>query len=173
MSAVLLATDAVAPVSDKPAVPFATVYITLTKPEHIQRVMQANTWKGLHGKATEPAEWSERRRQHEFRKAAELAVSAELCHQEEMREFKDQAGQRRKNESRGGGGEGQVQAPVSRPPRGQRVGAAGHGRTIQSQLPERVEFVELDGPQCPGCGLDSREFPGTEDSQVLEIEVQA
>ena len=89
-----------------------------------------------------------------------------------MREFKDQAGQRRKNESRGGG-EGQVQAPVSRPPRGQRVGAAGHGRTIQSQLPERVEFVELDGPQCPGCGLDSREFPGTEDSQVLELEVQA
>ena len=114
-----------------------------------------------------------------------------------MREFKDQAGQReaalraqlelahakvrdlrkrlfgRKNESRGGGGEGQVQAPVSRPPRGHRVVAAGHGRTIQSQPPERVEFVELDGPRCPSWGLDLREFPGTEDSQVLEIEVQA
>ena len=197
MNAVLLATDAVAPVSDKPAVPFATVYITLTKQEHIQLVMEANTWKGLHRKATERAEWSERRRQHEFRKAAELAVSAELRHQEEMREFKDQAGQReaalraqlelahakvrdlrkrlfgRKSESRGGGGEGQVQAPVSRAPRGHRVGAAGHGRTMQSQLPERVELVELDGPQCPSCGLDLREFPGTEDSQVLEIEVQA
>ena len=196
MNAVLLATDAIPPVSDGPAVPFACVYVTLTKQEHIQLVMDANTWKGLHRKATERAEWSERRCQHEMRRAAEVAISVELRHQQEMREFKDQAGQReaalraqlevvhakvrdlrkrlfgRKSESRGGS-EDRVQAPVLRAPRGHRVGAAGHGRTMQSHLPERVELVELDGPQCPSCGLDLREFPGTEDSQVLEIEVQA
>jgi transposase len=197
MNAVLLATDAIPPVNDRPAVPFATVYVTLTKQEHIQLVMDANTWKGLHRKATERAEWSERRHQHELRRAAEVAVSGELRHQEEMREFKDQAGQReaalraqlevahakvrdlrkrlfgRKSESRGGGTEDRGHAPVLQAPRGHRVGAAGHGRTMQSLLPERVELVELDDPQCPSCGLDLREFPGTEDSQVLEIEVQA
>ena len=164
MNAVPFAKDAVAPVSGKPAVPFATVYITLTKKEHIQPVMDANTCEGLHRKATERAEWRERRRQHEFRRATKLAVSAELLHQEAMREFTDQAGHREaalraqlevahfkardlgkrlfgcKSEPRGGG-KGQVQSPVSRPPRGLRVGVAGHERTMQSQLPERVELA--------------------------------
>ncbi len=197
MNAVLLATDATPPASDKPAVPFATVYVTLTKQEHIQLVMDANTWKGLHHRATERAEWAERRHQHELRRAAELVASAELRHQQEMREFKDQAGQReaalraqlelahakvrdlrrrlfgRKCEARGGGSEAQPQATVERAPRGQRVGAPGHGRTMLPHLPERVELVELDDPQCPSCGLGLREFPGTEDCEVLEIEVQA
>ena len=37
----------------------------------------------------------------------------------------------------------------------------------------RVEVVELDCPRRPQCGLSLGEFPGTEDSQVLEIEVKA
>ncbi len=41
-----------------------------------------------------------------------------------------------------------------------------------SHLPERSEFV-IDSPQCPNCGLALSIFPGTEDSEVLEIEVQA
>ena len=197
MTAVLLATDVIASARDKPPVPFATVYVTLTKQEHIQLVMDANTWKGLHRKATERAEWGERRHQHELRRTAELAVSVELRHQQELREFKDQAGQReaalraqlelahakvrdlrrrlfgRKCESRSGGSEGQLQATGVRAPRGHRAGAPGHGRTMLAHLPERVELVELDDPQCPSCGLGLREFPGTEDCEVLEIEVQA
>jgi transposase len=188
--------DAIRAVGDKAPAPFATVYVTLTKQEHIQLVMDANTWKGLHRRAKERAEWNERRHRHEMLKAAELAHSRQQQLQQEFCDFKDQAGQReaalrvelelsqakvrdlqkrlfgRKSESHGGT-EVQTQAPVVRAPRGHQRGAPGHGRTTQVHLPERVEVVGLDSPQCPRCGLALGEFPGTEDSQVLEIEVQA
>jgi transposase len=44
---------------------------------------------------------------------------------------------------------------------------------MQSHLPERIEWVAIDTAQCPRCGLALSIFPGTEDSEVLEIEVQA
>ena len=44
---------------------------------------------------------------------------------------------------------------------------------MQAHLPQRSERVELDALQCPQCGLELGVFPGTEDSEVLEIEVQA
>ena len=62
---------------------------------------------------------------------------------------------------------------MSSAPRGQQRGTPGHGRARQSDLPALVEVVELDCPTCPQCGLSLGEFPGTEDSQVLEIEVKA
>ena len=57
--------------------------------------------------------------------------------------------------------------------RGQQRGTVGHGRTIESQLSERHEDIVLEKPQCPECGLALKEFAGTEDTQVLEIEVKA
>ncbi|EQD44975.1 hypothetical protein B1B_13272, partial [mine drainage metagenome] len=42
-----------------------------------------------------------------------------------------------------------------------------------SELPVREEIVALALPCCPKCGKGLREFPGTEDSEVLEIEVKA
>jgi len=84
MSAVPCPMDAIFPVSDAPPVPFASVYVTLTKQEHIRLVMEANSWKGLHRKATERAEWNERRHQHELLKLKlqaeqrETALRAEL-----------------------------------------------------------------------------------------------
>ena len=53
-------------VSHKPPVPFASVYVTLTKQEHIGLVMDANSWKGMHRKATARTEWNERRHEHEL-----------------------------------------------------------------------------------------------------------
>ena len=44
---------------------------------------------------------------------------------------------------------------------------------MQPQLPQRIELVGLDSPECPRCGLALGSFPGTEDSEVLEIEVKA
>ena len=223
MNAVLCPIDAMPAVSDKPSVPFATVYVTLTKQEHIRLVMEANSWKGLHRKATERADWNERRHRHEVlelkqqaaqgaellmkatanrwrtlrRRVAARAAGREQRHQQELREFKDQAAQRevalraelevvhakvrdlqkrlfgRKSESRSSGTEVQGQVSPARASRGHQLGAPGHGRTMQPHLPERVEDIELDSPQCPSCGLGLSEFPGTEDSEVLEIEVQA
>jgi transposase len=171
--------DAISPVSDTPPVPFAAVYVTLTKQEHIGLVMEANSWKGLHRKATERAEWNERRHQHELLKLklraaqCETALRAEL----ELAHAKVRDLQKRlfgrKSESRGGGSEVQAQAPMARARRGHRRGAPGHGRTMQPHLPQRIELVGLDSPQCPRCGLALGSFPGTEDSEVLEIEVKA
>ena len=42
-------------VSDKPPVPVASVYVTATKPEQIELVMEADSWKGKHRKAIERA----------------------------------------------------------------------------------------------------------------------
>jgi len=196
MDAVLCPIDAIPTVSDKPPVPFASVYVTLTKQEHIRLVMDANSWKGLHRKATERAEWNERRHRHELLELKQEAAARAQRHQEELRELKNQGAQReaelgaqlevahakvrdlqkrlfsRKSESRRGS-EAQVQAPVASAPRGHLRGAPGHGRTMQPQLPQRIELVELDSPQCPSCGLALGSFPGTDDSEVLEIEVQA
>ena len=179
MSAVPCPINAIPPVSEKPPVPFATVYVTLSKQEHIRLVMEANSWKSLHRKATERAEWNERRHQHELLELklqaaqCETALRAEL----ELAHAKVRDLQKRlfgrKSESRGGGSEVQAQAPVARARRGHRRGAPGHGRTMQPHLPQRIELVGLDSPQCPNCGLALGRFPGTEDSEVLEIEVKA
>ena len=39
--------------------------------------------------------------------------------------------------------------------------------------PQPIETVGVDSPQCPACGEFLDEFPGTQDSEVLEIEVKA
>ena len=44
---------------------------------------------------------------------------------------------------------------------------------MHPHLPVRVEIVELAEATCPNCGLGLSEFPGTEDSQTLEVEVKA
>ena len=116
MSAVPCPMDAISLVSDTPPVPFATVHVTLTKQEHIRLVMEANSWKGLHRKASERAEWNERRHQHELLKLRlqaeqrETALLAEL----ELAHAKVRDLQKRlfgrKSESRGGS-EVQGQAP--------------------------------------------------------------
>lgn len=57
--------------------------------------------------------------------------------------------------------------------RGQRPGSPGHARTRLSGLPGRIEVVELDEPQCPACGAPLAALPGTDDSEVVEIELRA
>lgn len=179
MSAVPCPVDASPATSAAQPVPFATVYVTLTKQEHIQLVTQANSWKSLHRRAVERAQWREGRYQRVLRQVKEQAAHREatLRAELELAQAKIRDLQQRlfgrKSERRKGGNEQQAQALASRTPRGQQRGAPGHGRTMQPHLPERSEFVEIDAPQCPNCGLGLSIFPGTEDSEVLEIEVQA
>jgi transposase len=165
--------------SDVKAVPFATVYVTLTKQEHIELVMRANDWKSKHRRAVGRAQWREGRYQRVLRQVKhqaahrEAALVAELeLAQAKIRDLQQRVFGR-KSERRKGGSEQQGQALASRAPRGHQRGAPGHGRTMQSHLPERSEFVEIAAPQCPNCGLALVSFPGTEDGEVLEIEVQA
>jgi transposase len=179
MSAVPCPLDASPAASDAKPGPFATVYVTLTKQEHIQLVTQANNWKSLHRRAVERAQWREGRYQRVLRQVKEQAAHREavLGAELELARAKIRDLQQRmfgrKSERRRGGSEQRQQALASRAPRGHQRGAPGHGRTMQSHLSERSEFVEIDGPQCPNCGLGFSIFPGTEDSEVLEIEVRA
>jgi transposase len=59
--------------------------------------------------------------------------------------------------------------------RGQQRGAKGHGRKRQENLPVVEEFVELAQDQqcCPCCGLPLDTLCSTQDSEVLEVQVQA
>jgi len=155
--------------------PYAEVLVTLSKQEHIALVCAANYWKIEHRRAAEralsmAAGYEERLRQAAQREA-QLRVELEVA-QAKIRDLRQRVFGR-KSERRKGGSEQQDQALVSRAARGHQRGAPGHGRTMQSHLPERIEWVEIDTPQCPRCGLALSIFPGTEDSEVLEIEVRA
>jgi transposase len=65
-------------------------------------------------------------------------------------------------------------APPSKP-RGQQPGKSGPKRRDHSHLPAVEEIIELPPEQqlCACCGLPLEPFPGTEDSEILEIEVKA
>jgi transposase len=81
----------------------------------------------------------------------------------------------RKTEQRTGNSEQHAPAPSPSRKRGQQRGQPGHGRRRHPQLPVKEEFHELapEEQSCPVCGLPYTEFPGTEDSEVLEVEVKA
>ena len=76
--------------------------------------------------------------------------------------------------------EPEVQGPPPPPDeprrRGQQQGSRGqgHGRRLQENLPFEEDFCEL-APQdqvCPRCGLPAEPESGTEDSEVVEVEVR-
>src|SRR3954471_15112815 len=59
--------------------------------------------------------------------------------------------------------------------RGQQPGRPGHPRRASDHLPAIEQVLELPAEQqrCSGCGQPFADFPGTDDSTVLEIEVRA
>ena len=62
---------------------------------------------------------------------------------------------------------------ASKRPRGHQKGAPNHGRNMLSGLPVVHETIDLVDPTCPQCGLPLHSMPGTEGSEVVEIEVKA
>jgi len=162
---------------DAPTAPFALEFVTITKQEHIQLKMAALQWQTLHRKAVAKCEQQEVRHARIVRelKAQNLKSNAALqdkldsalaqVRDLQKRLFSAKSEQSRPSESR-------PKATACRK-RGQQRGSVGHGRTIESQLSERHEEIVLDKAQCSECGLAFKEFAGTEDVQVLEIEVKA
>ena len=59
--------------------------------------------------------------------------------------------------------------------RGQQPGTSGHGRCRHEQLPVEEEVIDLPESDkvCPHCRKPFEAFPGTDDSDVVEIEVRA
>lgn len=173
MDAVACRLDVSPALSVAKPVPFAAVFVTLSRQEHIGLLWEANYWKFAHHRATVRLQWAELQHRQCLEQAAlrEATLRGELedAHAK-IRDLQQRVFGRKSERSKGAS---EAQGSVSSAHRGQQRGTPGHGRTMQPHLPEQVEFVELDCPRCPQCGLGLVEFPGTEDSEVVEIEVKA
>lgn len=176
MAAVLYAiSDTSSMADDVSSTPFAQVWVTLTKQAHIELVAQANSWKSLHLRALQRLEWQAAAHRVQLLQAAqrEAALSAELSTaQARIRDLQQRVFGRKTERARSVDSR-LAQGVVAARSRGQQRGSPGHGRRLLSGLPVQVEMIEFDAPQCPDCGAALAGFPGTEDSEVVEIEVRA
>lgn len=170
--------DTNSPLDDCGAAPFATVDVTITKQEYIQLKISAQQWQILHRRAIGRANWREQRYQRILRDLKAQAAKTEAKLRLELQTAQAQIRDLQKRLFAGKteshkGSESTTQVAACHAHRGHQHGARGHGRTMQPHLPARHEFSEIERPQCPRCGLGLRLFPGTEDSEVLEIAVKA
>jgi transposase len=71
--------------------------------------------------------------------------------------------------------EASVPSGGGRRPRGQQPDNPSPKRRSHDHLPiiEDVRDLPEDGKQCPRCGLPYQSFPGTEDSETIEIDIRA
>ena len=138
--------------------PFAEALLTISKAEYIRLKWEAEYWQRQHQRAVLREEGLESR-------IEEL--------QAQVRDLRQRLFGR-KSEKSGAPNEGQAKGASSRR-RGQQLGSRGHGRTSWAHLPVHEEDSDLSDAEkrCPDCGKPVVEFPGTEDSEVIEIEVQA
>jgi transposase len=154
--------------------PFDLEFVTLTKREHIELVTQAKQWKSLHTRAVRRLEFAEQRHQFELAQARqrEVRLNSELeAAQAQIRDLRQRVFGAKTEQSNSVNASTHSSAAVRRP-RGQQRGRAGHGRTRLAQLPARVQDLTSQ-VCCPRCGLGLSEYPGTQDAEVLEIEVKA
>lgn len=155
--------------------PFAQVWVTLTKQEHIQLVWDAKYWKSTYLRTHARLQQIEGEHQSAMAQAAqrEAALRSELeIAQAKIRDLQKRVFGRKSEQNSPRDSAPGTNGKSTRS-RGQQPSAQGHGRTRQAHLPARIETVEIDSPHCQSCGLGFTDFPGTEDSEVLEIEVKA
>ena len=159
-------------------VPYASEFVTITKQEYIELVMQARYFKSLHQRALERSQWRESRLLRYMRQIKEQAAQREHAlrgdleqAQGKIRELQQRLfgrkSERHKTAPR------QSRNTSTHAPRGHRPGIPSPGRSMQTNLPAYHETIALQTPQCPQCGQRLKPFPGTEDSEVLEIDVKA
>lgn len=163
--------EVVPPPSPKP---FDLEWVTLTKREHIDLVMQAKQYKSLHGRAVKRLELADMCHRHDIEQAREredcLKRQLETA-LAQIRDLRQRVFGEKTEQSRTIPGLTHTSTDTVRP-RGQQRGRPGHGRTRLHGLPAVVQEVTFQAC-CPGCGLGLNEFAGTQDAEVLEIEVKA
>jgi transposase len=154
--------------------PFELEWVTLTKREHIALVMQARQYKSLHARAVARLELADKRHRFELEQARrrEDRLKGELeAALAQIRDLRQRVFGEKTEQSRSMPGLTHSSTDVARP-RGQQRGRPGHGRTRLRGLPAMVQEMTSQAC-CPECGLAMREFAGTQDAEVLEIEVKA
>ncbi|HEY7804755.1 MAG TPA: IS66 family transposase [Orrella sp.] len=184
MDTSLLAPDAVSntddPVAQPTPIPFDLETITITRREHVALKTDAAHYKRMHGDATKRIErlrachhkdiicWKDKCQ----------ALQAQLQEaQSQLRGLRQQTFGKR--DERAGSLKPRHQGlppeclTKTKRPRGQQRGWQGHGRTRVTDLPVREEVLAVDPCTCPQCGLGFVEMAGTQDTEVLEVEVKA
>jgi transposase len=111
---------------------------------------------------------------HERAVAREAQLQAEIEVLRAQLRLREQQLFGRKSEAGAGASEAVVTPKPTRP-RGQQPGKPGPSRRDHSHLPVVEEILDIPASEqcCSCCGLPLEVFPGTEDSDVLEVEVQA
>jgi len=120
-------------------------------------------WRALHRAAVE--------RESKLKQQVEqLEAKLKLRERQLFGRRSERKGKGQGNATRPGDGK-----PEGRRKRGQQRGARGHGRRRQAELPVQPETHDLadDDKCCPRCQLPLQPLGGTEDSEVIEVEVRA
>ena len=139
--------------------PFAKTYVSLTKQEYIQLKWNTRFYKRQHERAIERIAELKQQLENEVAKNRDLTQRLYGKHSEKSSKSSE------------------AQASEAKPkkPRGQAQGSKGHGRTTRPNLPkiEEVRDLQPDERTCPQCNEPFDLFPGTEDSEIVEISVKA
>jgi len=148
------------PVADREAwTPFSQETVLLSKQDHIRLKWKSHYWK----------------RQHDRVIARETALKHEL--ESARAEIRDLKQRLYGKHSEKGASKPDRQSSKGTPsrPRGQTPGTRGHGRTARPHLPVVEEMRSLGAAEqvCSCCGAPFQAFPGSDDSQIIEIQVQA
>jgi transposase len=141
-----------------PALPDGPCPVCPRLAEQFEPYRQAGYWK----------------RMHELALARQAELQAENESLRAQLRLREQQLFGTKSESHPAPGEAQTR-PKPGKPRGQQRGNPGHTRRDHSNLPAVEEVIDLpaDRQGCPCCGLPFVPFAGTEDGEVLEVEVKA
>ena len=156
------AADLAAPERGSGPTPFSLVGADISKEDLIRLRAELRSWQALHGRAVE--------REAVLKEEVE-ALRARIRYLEQQlfgrKSERSGKGDRRRSDQTG--------SEQQKRPRGQQPGAPGHGRTRLEHLPVEDEVADLDeaDKRCPCCGKPLLPLAGTEDSEVLEIEVRA
>jgi len=161
--------------------PFARQMVCIGKQEYIQLKWDANYWRTQFSKLAIHRERDVQRLKDEMAQrdehAAQVLSEFKAALEKAQARIEDLAQRlfgRKSEKPQGGSEKGSVEPEVKRV-RGQQRGQPGHGRVQLTHLPAVTEVVDLPESDkcCPCCKLPLASFPGTEDSEVIEIDVKA
>lgn len=155
-------------------VPFDQEWVTLSKREFIELRQRASSYQTLHARAVQRLTRQEQQHRQERERWArrEAALLAELqVALAQIRDLRQRVFGAKTEQSRSIDGAQPCPAGPRRP-RGQQRGQRGHGRRRETALSTRIEEQTLQA-RCPRCGLEAVAFAGTQDAEVLEVEVKA
>lgn len=149
----------VAPVTGNGATPFSQHTVVLTKQAYIEIKWQAKYWRA----------------QHERSLKRESALKARVEALEATVRDLNQRLYGTKSEKSAGPEQAGSTKPTSARPRGQQPGSQGHGRSDRSALPVVAEVHDVSeaAQHCPVCGEAFAPFPGAEESNIIEVQIQA